>query len=149
MTDSEFTALLADASKSVVGDLFWEPDCDHGPAVEFRAEVAVRTGEPLWVKGSLNRAAGKLTYALIHRTHGCLYRLDLGQEHHNPTCEMVGDPHKHRWQSGLRDKVAYAPPDITATLDDPIGVWQQFCQEANLRHRGALAAPPSEQRSLL
>ena len=42
-------------------------------------------------------AARTLTYALILKTAGRIYGLDLGKDHHNPQCEQVGEKHKHRW----------------------------------------------------
>lgn len=38
--------------------------------MEFRAEVASDAGYPLFVRGSFNREAQTLTYALIHRGSG-------------------------------------------------------------------------------
>ena len=35
------------------------------------------------VKGRYNGAAGTLTYALILKTAGRIYGLDLGKDHHN------------------------------------------------------------------
>ena len=35
----------------------------------------------------------------------------------------------------------YSPPDITAEWLDPVEVWQQFCQEAHLRHNGTMSLP--------
>jgi hypothetical protein len=46
---------------------------------------------------------------MVHREVRCIYRLDLGQEHHNPSCVMVGETHKHRWTEQQRDKEAYRP----------------------------------------
>ena len=34
-----------------------------------------------------------------------------------------------------------SPPDITAEWSDPVKVWQQFCQEARLRHNGTMSMP--------
>lgn len=91
--------------------------------------------------GRYNRFAGTLTYALIHRTVGRIYALDLDADHHNPTCQRVGEKHKHRWSEAFRDKEAYVPADITAAWDEPITVWQQFCAEANIRHIGIMHPP--------
>lgn len=91
--------------------------------------------------GRYNRFAGTLTYALIHRTVGRIYALDLGADYHNPTCQRVGEKHKHRWSEVFRDKEAYVPADITAAWDEPITVWQQFCAEANIRHIGIMHPP--------
>ena len=149
MTQAELEALLADTSKHVMGDITWLSDEDHSPTVEFRAEVGSDAGYPLFVKGSYNGLARTLTYALIHRGSGRIYALDLGKEHHNPSCSHVGEVHKHRWAEQTRDKEAYAPSDITAAVTAPVTVWRQFCVEARLDHHGLMHDPPSVQMEML
>lgn len=149
MTQAEFDALLVDTSKRVIGDIAWAKDEDHSPTVEFRAEVQSDPGYPLLLKGSYNPLAGALTYVLIHRGVGRIYGLDLGKDHHNPSCHYVGEKHKHRWSDRVRDKDAYAPQDITASVSDPVLVWQQFCAEAKITHEGIFHKPPPVQGELL
>lgn len=123
LVNSEFESILADGSKRIEGDIVWKEDEDHSPAVEFRAEVLSAVGWPLFIRGSYNRLAGTLTYALILKSEGRIYALDLGKEHHNPTCSQVGEKHKHRWTEQYRDKDAHVPKDITASVTDPCSVW--------------------------
>jgi len=123
-------------------------DEDHSPSVEFRAEVKSGPGYPLFVRGSYNRLALALSYVLILRTEGRIYGLDLGKAHHNPSCQQIGEKHKHRWTNEHRDKDAYVPEDITAGIADPVAVWKQFCVEARLQHVGALTPPPSVQAEM-
>ncbi|HPB51570.1 MAG TPA: hypothetical protein PLZ31_10145, partial [Myxococcota bacterium] len=104
LSNSEFETILADTTKQIDGDIDWQEDEDHSPALEFRTDVRSDAGWPLFVRGSFNSLAGTLTFALILKTDGRMYGLDLGKDHHNPTCQMVGDPHKHRWSEGFRDK---------------------------------------------
>jgi hypothetical protein len=148
MNQSEFEALLADPLKSIGSDITWSADVDHSPSVEFRAEVSNSLGHPLFVRGSYNALAATLTYALIHRTVGRIYGLDLGKDHHNPSCNLVGEKHKHRWDDRVRDKNAYVPNDITARVDDPVSVWKQFCEEARITHSGTMTEPPARQLEL-
>jgi hypothetical protein len=148
LVNSEFESILADSSKRIEGDIVWKEDEDRSPAVEFRAEILSDAGWPLFIRGSYNRLAGTLTYALILKSEGRVYALDMGKEHHNPSCDQVGETHKHRWTERYRDKDAYVPKDITASVADPCSVWGQFCMEANIRHRGALAPPPPVQENL-
>jgi hypothetical protein len=148
MTQNEFEILLADPSKRIAGDLHWAEDEDHSPAVQFRAEVHSTTGYPLFVNGRFNRLAGTLSFALIHRATGRIYGLDLGADHHNPTCTNVGEKHKHRWTDSFKDKEAYVPDDITAAAEDPVAAWIQFCAEASIEHQGVLDAPPLVQEEL-
>ncbi len=44
MNQSEFEALIADATKRISGDISWNEDEDHSPAVEFRVEVTSQIG---------------------------------------------------------------------------------------------------------
>ena len=97
LTDSEFAAILGDETKRIRGDVAWREDEDHSPAREFRVEVESAGGWPLFVQGRCSFVAGTLTYALILKTAGRIYALDLGRDHHNPQCERVGEKHKHRW----------------------------------------------------
>jgi hypothetical protein len=148
ISQSEFDAMMDDAAKWIEGDLQWGEDPDHSPAVEFRAEVRSDTGYPLSVRGRYNQLAGTLSYTLLHRTTGRVYALDLGADHHNPTCQRVGEKHKHRWTDQYADKQAYIPEDITAPAEDLAGVWQQFCAEARISHRGKLQRLPTTQPRL-
>lgn len=149
LTNAEFDAILADRSKRIVGDLTWSEDEDHSPSVEFRAEVSSGPGWPLFVRGSYNPLAGALTYVVILKTTGRICGLDLGKDHHNPTCENVGDKHKHQWREQFKDKQAYVPGDITAPASDPVAVWRQFCAQCNIEHQGTLAPPPPFQKDFL
>ena len=145
LTNTEFASILEDASKRIEGNIAWSDDEDHSPAHEFRAEVGSGVGWPLFIRGRYNPAAGSLTYALILKSEGRIYGLDLGKEHHNPQCNQVGEKHKHRWSERYRDKEAYAPDDITAAVSDPVAVWKQFCVEARIEHDGELNQPPPQQ----
>ena len=149
MTNAEFEAIIGDDSKVIDGDLEWSKDVDHSPCVEFRADVGSEDGYPIFVCGSYNPIALKLSFSLIHRGHGRIYGLDLGSEHHNPSCDYVGECHKHRWNEIHRDKEAYVPQDLTAEVDDPVAVWEQFCAESKIQHHGHLASLPASQSSYL
>jgi len=148
MKQQDFETLLADITKQINGPIEWEEDKDHYPSVEFRVEVISQPKYPIFVKGSYNQLAQTLTYALIHQGHGRIYALDLGKDHHNPTCVYVGRKHKHRWTESFRDKEAYVPDDITALINDPVGVWSQFCKEVFLMHNGVMHPPPLVQLKL-
>lgn len=141
ITQQEFDAIVADASKRIEGDIFWREDADHSPAREFRVELRSDAGWPLVVVGRFNAYAGTLSYVLIHRGAGRIYGLDLGADHHNPSCQRVGEKHKHRWTEAFRDKEAYVSDDITAVWDAPVEVWTQFCREASITHQGLMHPP--------
>lgn len=148
MKQQDFDVLLADTTKQINGPIEWEKNDDHYPSVEFRVEVISQPKYPIFVKGGYNQLAQTLTYALIHQRYGRIYALDLGKDHHNPTCSTVGRKHKHRWTESFRDKEAYVPDDITALINDPVGVWVQFCKEAFLTHNGVMSPPPLVQLKL-
>jgi hypothetical protein len=145
ITQAEFEVLLADENKWISGDLRWLPDEDHSPALVLKAEVESAAGYPILIRGRFNREAGKLSFVLLHRGTGRIYGLDLGADHHNPSCQMVGDLHKHKWTDAAADKDAYVPSDIGAGVNQPVDVWKQFCAEARIDHRGTLARPVIQQ----
>ena len=148
MLDAEFDLLINDDTKRIEADIQWLDDEDHSPAMEFRAEVLSVARYPLFVRGSFNFLINTLTYALIHRAYGRIYALDLGKDHHNPTCQYIGELHKHRWTETYKDKEAYVPTDITAPASDPVEVWKQFCAEAKITHLGIMHSPPARQLEL-
>lgn len=148
MLDSEFAALIDDQTKTIVDDIYWLEDQDHSPTVEFRVAVASMLDYPLFVRGSYNALASTITFALIHKGYGRIYALDIGKDHHNPTCQNVGELHKHRWTEQFRDKLAYVPNDITALVTQPVEVWHQFCAEAKIAHTGNMHEPPAIQMDL-
>jgi len=141
ISQTEFDAMMSDPDKVIDGDLTWGEDEDHSPALEFRTRILSSAGYPLFVVGRVNPYADTLSFTLIHQTSGRVYGLDLGADHHNPTCQRVGEKHKHRWTEQYRDKEAYNPVDITEPLVNPVQVWKQFCAEAAINHRGVLHPP--------
>ena len=100
------------------------------------------------MKGRYNVAARTLTYALILKTAGRIYSLDLGKDHHNPQCDQVGEKHKHRWSEQYGDQEAYVPEDVNAPVSDPVTVWKEFCAEARIQHDGKMKPPPPKQGEL-
>jgi len=137
--------ILDDTSKVIHGNIDWIEDEYRSPSVEFRAEIQSEAGYPLFVKGSYNRRIKAVTFAMIYQRSARIYALDLGKDHRNPDGTQVGPKHKHRWCEDFRDKEAYVPANITATAENPVEVWSQFCQEANLRHEGTMR-PPADGR---
>ncbi len=149
MTEAELKVILSDTSKRVDGDITWSEDADHSPSREFRANVILEEDNALFVKGSFNALAQTLSFAFIYRGIGRIYALDLGKDHHNPTCQYTGEAHKHRWTEKFRDKEAYVPQDIRSSAVDPVAVWKEFCSEAKLVHNGTMHAPPPLQMRMI
>ena len=119
------------------------------PSREFRIDIDSDEGYPIFVKGWYNPPSGKLSYAIIHKSTGRIYGLDLGANHQNPDGRFVGEKHKNYWKQGSRDKWAYVPEDISETWDRPVEVWNQFCAEANLKHLGTMKYPVIQVRHLI
>ncbi len=148
LSNTEFETILSDPSKRIEENITWQEDEDHSPSVEFSAEIQSEAGWPLFVRGSYNPLIPALSYVLILKTAGRVYGLCLGKDHHNPTCDQVGEKHKHKWTEQFRDKEAYIPNDITTTASAPVAAWEQFCAEASLTHAGTIAVPPPAQGDL-
>ena len=143
MLQQEFEALMADPAKRIAGDIVWGvADSDPG-ARTFRVSVDAESGYPLFVQGRYNPKRGKLTFTLVCTQEGVgrIYGLDFGQPHVNPDHSTAGDPHKNYWTEGDGDIWAYEPPDISATWDNPVLAWAQFCAEANIRFSGIMRPP--------
>lgn len=148
MKQDEFDILLNDRTKNIIGDISWSEDEDHSPVVEFRVEVQSDAGYPVFIRGSFNPLIEALSYNIIHRSSGRIYGLDIGKDHHNPSCVNIGDIHKHKWNESLRDKEAYIPNDIIIEGEiDPVALWKLFCIEANINHDGVLHPPSSSMSS--
>lgn len=141
MTQDEFEEMLADPDKRITQDISWSPDEDSSPVLEFRVKVDSDADYPLIIKGSYNSLAQTLSYALIHRNCGRVYGLDIGTEHRNPDGEYVGTYHRHWWDEGWRDKLAYVPENITASIADPVRVWEEFCKSIQIVHDGFIEDP--------
>jgi hypothetical protein len=148
ITQNELETILNDISKHIDGDIKWKNDEDHSPAVEFRVVVLSINGFPLSVNGRFNGLSQTVSFHLIHSGTGRIYGLDIGADHHNPTCQRIGEKHKHKWSDIYSDKEAYIPNDITAKLNDIVTIWKQFCLEAKITHNGNIENPPPIQEDL-
>lgn len=140
LSQQEYNAIIDDDTKVIAEDIAWQPR-SNSPAREFRIDIDSDEGYPIFVKGWYNPSSGKLSYAIIHRSVGRIYGLDLGAEHRNPNGELVGEKHKNYWIPGSRDKWAYVPNDITETWNRPVAVWKQFCDEVHLQHTSTIQYP--------
>ena len=138
LSQSEYEAIIADDDKVIEGDIAWTTD-PYTYAQSFRIEIY--SEYPIFMNGWYNPFSGKLSYAIIHRSVGRIYGLDLGAAHRNPDRQPIGEKHKNYWVEGDRDKWAYVPEDITEPWSRPVAVWEQFCTEANVTHAGSLGLP--------
>lgn len=148
ITQQEFAAILADPTKRIDGDIYWRERPNQWPAMAFRAPVLSDPGWPLFVAARWNPKSGKLSYSIIHTRARPRDRrivgLDLGLRHRNPDKTRVAAVHKHVWSEQFGSGYAYEPPDITASWDRPVAVWQQFCAEVKIDHAGILREPDGQ-----
>ena len=144
LRQEEFEVILKDDSKTIQEDIVWMEDSLW---FKFRTEVQTNSGNyQLSIRGTYNPIIYALSYHVICPPYGRIYGLDLGKDHKNPDGELVGEKHKHRWSEIYRDKQAYVPSDITASVDNPVKVWKQFCKEAVVRHDGTMQSIPKRQQ---
>ena len=148
LSQLEYDAIIADETKQIEGDISWTPG-QNPLAVMFRHNVDSDEGFPLFLQGWYNPYSGKLSYAIIYRGVGRIYGLDLGAGHINPDGRAVGETHKNYWTPEYRDTWAYVPEDITSPWDRPVEVWEQFCVEVNLEHRGVMHPPHVQEEMIL
>ena len=145
LSKHEYNSILSEP-KSINGDIVWTRRADSLSVNRFSAPLVSEW--PLLVHANFNPDVPTLSYLIVHKRHGRILGLDLGKEHHNPQCHMVGEKHLHEWNEDHRDKVARIPEEITAGISHPVGVWQQFCELTNIIHKGELQSPPPRQEEL-
>jgi hypothetical protein len=149
LSNSDFEDMLKDGSKRIEGDVIWQNDPQRDLLLKFKAEIISALNlHKLSMRGTYNPIIDALSYHIICPPYGRIYGLDLGKEHKNPDGKLVGEKHKHRWTEIYRDKQAYVPADITTAGNNPVGVWQQFCEEAIIKHNGVMQPPPPSQLGL-
>ena len=142
LSDAEFEEILSDRTKRIVEDIRWTPDPDHPPGMVFAAPIDSARRWPLTMHGSWYPQHRTLYLNVALTGTGAILRLCVGfSEHRNPEGARLGPVHKHRWTARLRDRQAYEPDDITADWDEPLIIWQQFCQEVGIVHLGTLFQP--------
>ena len=149
LSQQEFEAILEDTSKTIQGDIVWQKHPQHSLLFRFKAEIVSDLETyPLSMRGTHNPLIDTLSYHIICPPYGRIYGLDLGKSHRNPDGQLIGEKHKHRWNEIYRDKQAYEPPDITASGNNPVKVWQQFCKEAAICHDGVMKPVSGSQLDL-
>ena len=105
-------------------------------------EVPIEAEEqlPLRLYGRFNPRTANYTFILFCGRLN-LRRLDVGKRHHNPECDDVGSPHKHRWTDRFRDKWAYEPPEME-NKSSICDTFTTFLAECNIALEGRFAEPP-------
>lgn len=147
LSQKDFEDILRDDSKTVEGDLVWE-ERERGGFL-FKTQIQTKSNRyNLIVGGTYIPIKKTLSYYMLCPPHGRIYALDLGVDHKNPDKSFTGEKHKHRWSEIYKDKEAYVPQDITASVTEPVKVWQQFCLEAIIHHNGVMKPIPEQEFNL-
>ena len=129
---------IIDLPKRITGSNQWRRQEDGNWYMELPVEAPEQW--PLRLYGRFNPRTGNYTFILFCGRLN-LRRLDVGKHHHNPECEDVGTPHKHRWTDRFRDKWAYEPAEMNN--GDPIGdTFANFLAECNITLEGRFVEPP-------
>lgn len=148
LSDAAFFAILS-KPKHINGDILWEPHATHPEAFEFEVKIDLPEEMVLSVCGYHNPSVPKLNYSLILPGTGRIYALNMGHGHKNPSGNLIGARHKHRWSELRQDASdAYVPDDITAEPSEPEAVWKQFCDEARIIHSGEMLPPSPAYREV-
>lgn len=142
LTDLEFARIM-EGPKVISGDITWEWRDQTLSAYAFRADIYIGEISLIFVNGHFKLPARSLSYAIIHRTEGRIYSLDMGHPHGHPHDKARQEPvHKHIWsEEDGNAKNVYVPSDITASVAEPAKAWYEFCAEANINHNGAMLMP--------
>lgn len=96
-----------------------------GPYMKARAAVESSTGFDLAVEVTYNPNVAKMSGCLFARhvkpNWARLYGVDIGDDHHNPDCQMTGDPHRHnRWSVAHGSRVASPAPEFAGLARDAV-----------------------------
>lgn len=87
----------------------------------FKARAAVLGVEDheLFLELSWNATADKISVVLIVKRvapgFARIYGADVGTDHHNPTCDQAGDPHRHdQWTEKHGERMASRADDLVS-----------------------------------
>jgi hypothetical protein len=140
------TERIIGLSKRIVGQNQWREGDDGNWYMEMSVEAEEQL--PLHLYGRFNPRTGNYTFILFCGRLN-LRRLDVGKHHHNPECDNVGTPHKHRWTDRFRDNWAYEPPEMD-DMDSISDTFAKLLTECNITLDGRFVEPPhAYQRRLI
>lgn len=109
----------------------------------FQVPVGCEEDYALRMIGALTERTGYCRYNLFLGTQP-IRMLHIGQQHHNPDCERVGPPHRHRWTDGHGQRWAYVPGDFDSS--ELRRAFEGFAVERGIELRGGLVAPVIQMR---
>lgn len=95
--------------------------------LEFRARIECDVDYTLWLVGSYNHRLDAYSYSFVVNGQR-ICGLDVGKDHHNPTCEDVGSPHVNYWTNPHEAKMAREANDIDcSTMASAIEGFLKLC----------------------
>jgi hypothetical protein len=145
---------IIESEKFIESSFEWKKDSNRDYVFEFRIPIKTSiSGIKLFMKGSVNVALSRTTFALICNNAARIKALDIGGREHPNRCpnhkiEWIGSKHKHSWQDCCGDKWAYVPDDITDNAPVEQTFWE-FLDECNIRYDGEFPKIPSMQTGLI
>ncbi|HXX69640.1 MAG TPA: hypothetical protein VEK07_20825 [Polyangiaceae bacterium] len=103
-----------------------------GPYLKARVAVQSATGYDLAVEVTCNPVVGKISACLfvkgVKPGWARIYGVDVGDDHHNPDCQMAGDPHRHnRWSVVHGCRFASPAPEFTSVTEEMVARFLQEC----------------------
>ena len=147
LSEAEVDKIIADPSKAIEGDIAWRSARASDAAQAFRVLLSHVSPARIEVSGWFNPSTANLSFSLIAKGQR-LYGLDMDGIHRNKNGDLFMGMHKQRWSDAVERAEAFVPNDITAAWNQPRLVWQQFCAEARITHRGVLTEPEWELKAL-
>jgi hypothetical protein len=137
---------IIDLPKRISEHNSWEQRDDGNWYTEMPVEAEEQL--PLHLYGRFNPRTGNYTFVLFYGRVS-LRRVDVGKRHHNPECDNVNTPHKHRGTDRFRDRWAYEPSEMGDT-DSIRDTFVKFLTECNVNLEGRFVEPPQAfQRSMI
>jgi len=113
--------------------------------LEFRTRIECDADCTLWLVGSYNHCLDAYSYSFLANGQR-LRGLDVGKDHHNPTCEDVGSPHVNYWTDPHEAKMAREADDIDcSTMASAIEGFLKLCK---IDLNGIFHAPTVQERLL-
>ncbi|MEW6046868.1 MAG: hypothetical protein AB1609_10355 [Bacillota bacterium] len=136
LSEAEAEALYAERKRLVKIDPDWEASDDYGD-LELSGVVETESGELLTLNCYLRVDVDPplFWFDLIYGGTVPIRSLHMDTPHKNPDGEIVGIPHKHRW-NGRHKRWAYSVPDFPRhSINEAL---KEFLRECKIEHEGRL-----------
>ena len=144
--DEAIVGEIMKAKKTIAAAPVLEP---KGVYYKARGDVAGVEGFDLAVEVTWNPRSDKASACLfvkhVKPLWSRIYGVDLGEDHHNPDCQLTGDPHRHdKWSVKYGVKFGSAAPDLVGrSVPEMFGM---FLEECGIEMPGTLVMPKVQTR---